>query len=245
MCLREPSNRQVVRKADIATFMEHLRLQAAPCTTSECAKALLNSCFEPANAVRVADPASLSTICSILDNKHDEELQAALTNIIQSICLQVERAASLCCLSLTVWLGMSYTCEVPTSTTCTQFEACRYESRCSESCTPLQVCQPHQTPSASLVIVRALCTTAVTPAYFADLKRAVRLKQCCRPKGGRQSGAAALFQRFCVCSGLGAKQRRREQRLLWPICHANRSLCASYGGATASFLLSNSWGVSD
>ena len=183
MCLREPSNRQVVRKADIATFMEHLRLQAAPCTTSECAKALLNSCFEPANAVRVADPASLSTICSILDNKHDEELQAALTNIIQSICLQVERAASLCCLSLTVWLGMSYACEVPTSTTCTQFEACRYESRCSESCTPLQVCQPHQTPSASLVIVRALCTTAVTPAYFADLKACGQAQAVLQAKG--------------------------------------------------------------
>ena len=52
-----------------------------------------------------------------------------------------------------------------------------------------------------------------------------------------------MFQRYCVCSEPAAVQRRREQRLLWPICRANNSLCASYDGAMASFLLSNSWGV--
>ncbi len=45
--------------------------------------------------MRVADPDSLSTISSILDGKHDEGVQTALTSIIQSICLQVKQYSGL------------------------------------------------------------------------------------------------------------------------------------------------------
>lgn len=56
---------------------------------SECANALLNSCFEPLNATHLAELDSLSTFCGILDSQHDVGQQAAVTGIIQSICLQV------------------------------------------------------------------------------------------------------------------------------------------------------------
>ena len=76
-------------RSDIAIFMEHLRLQKAPGVVAECANALLNSSFEPLNAMHLAERDSLSTFCSILDNQDYGGQQAAVTGIIQSICLQV------------------------------------------------------------------------------------------------------------------------------------------------------------
>ncbi len=50
---------------------------------------LLNSSLEPLNAMHLAEPESLSIFCGILDNQDDAGQQAAVTGIIQSICLQV------------------------------------------------------------------------------------------------------------------------------------------------------------
>lgn len=93
--LREPSNRQVLRKADIATILEHLRLRTAPAVTHESAKALLNCCFDPVNAMRLVALGSLKTLSGILDGSCDDEARIAVTGVIQSICLQESSAMSL------------------------------------------------------------------------------------------------------------------------------------------------------
>ena len=87
--LREPGNRKIVRKGDIATMLEHLRLQTSPAVTTESTKVLLNCCTEPINAMRLVDLDGLSNFLSMLSGSVGDEAQASVAGIIQSICLQV------------------------------------------------------------------------------------------------------------------------------------------------------------
>ena len=97
--LREPGNRQIVRNGDIATMLEHLRLQTSPAVTIECTKVLLNCCTEPINTMRLVDLDGLSTFLSMLSGGVGDEARASVAGIIQSICLQVRT-----CLACSSWL---------------------------------------------------------------------------------------------------------------------------------------------
>ena len=140
---REPSNRQVLRKADIATLMEHLRLQMAPSVVSECAMVLLNSCFEPLNALHLAELDSLSTFCGILDGQHDVGQQAAVTGIIQSICLQVMSQVDLPCLTCYI-IAINHKHQHLFVIMCVDTDNSNHAQGQSMG---IQGCWPHQTPS--------------------------------------------------------------------------------------------------
>jgi len=90
--LREPNNRQVLNKADLATILEHLQLHMASGVVTECTKVLLNCCFEPVNVSHLVGLDSLSAFASVLEGQPDEEARTAVTSIVQTICLQVMNA---------------------------------------------------------------------------------------------------------------------------------------------------------
>jgi hypothetical protein len=84
---RKPTNRQKATEGDVAAIVRHLN-GASHKVAAECAKVILNLCFERANVSRLLKCNGVAPLVSLLKSP-DIDVQASACGVIQSICYLV------------------------------------------------------------------------------------------------------------------------------------------------------------